>query len=120
MGTEVAIYKNNECVAYFCTSSDMFDAFGVLHLDEEKKEITRSDLQLVKAEIYDNITLLNDAISNDEYRLKYCTEEDKYGLIENIIEMKERVKDYGVYLNYLMFFDNMLIESEDKLYGVVG
>ena len=120
MGTEVAIYKNNECVAFFSGSSDMFDAFGVLHLGEEKKEITRSDLQLVKAEIYDNITLLNDAISNDEYRLKYCTEEDKYGLIENVIEMKERVKDYGVYLNYLTFLDNMLIESEDKLYGVVG
>lgn len=120
MGTELSIYKNNECVAYFCDSSDMFDAFGVLHLGDEKKEIARSDLQLVKAEIYDNLTILNDAINNDEYRLKYCSEEDKYGLIENIIEMKERVENYRVYINYLMFFDNMLIESEDKLYGVVG
>ena len=51
MGIELDIYKNNEWVAYFCASSVMFDAFGVLHLDEEKKEITSSDLQLVRAEI---------------------------------------------------------------------
>lgn len=120
MGTELDIYKNNECVAYFCASSDMFDAFSILHFDEERKEITRSDLQLVKSEIYDEMSLLSDAISNDEYRLKYCSEEDKYGLTETIIEMKERVKDYETYLKYLMFFDNMLIEHDDKLYGIVG
>lgn len=120
MGTELSIYKNNECVAFFCASSDMFNAFSVLHLDEERKEITRSDLQLVKAEIYDEMSLLSDAISNDEYRLKYCSEEDKYGLTENVVEMKERMEDYKVYLTYLMFFDNMLIEHDDKLYGVVG
>ena len=120
MGTELSIYKNNECVAFFCASSDMFDAFGVLHLDEERREITRSDLQLVKAEIYDKMMFLNDAISNDEYRLKYCSEEDKYGLTENVLEMNERMEDYGVYLNYLTFLDNMLINNEDKLYGIVG
>lgn len=120
MGTELDIYKNNECVAYFCASSDMFDAFSVLHLDEEKREITRSDLQLVKADIYDEISILNDAIRNDEYRLEHCSEEDKYGLAENVIDMKERMEDYETYLKYLMFFDNMLIENEDKLYGVVG
>lgn len=120
MGTELDIYKNNECVAYFCASSDMFDAFGVLHLDEEKKEITSSDLQLVRAEIYDNMTLLKDAISNNEYRLKYRSYEDRYELTEIIIEMKERMEDYETYLKYLMFLDNMLIENEDKLYGVVG
>lgn len=120
MGTELSIYKNNECVAFFCASSDMFSAFSVLHLDEEKKEITRYDLQLVKAEIYDEMSLLIDAISNDEYRLKYCSEEDKYGLTETIIDIKERVKQYKEYLTYLTFFDNMLIEHEDKLYGIVG
>lgn len=120
MGTELSIHKNNECVAFFCASSDMFNAFSVLHLDEKKREITRSDLQLVKADIYDEISILNDAIRNDEYRLEHCSEEDKYGLAENVIDMKERIENYKLYLTYLMFFDNMLIEHDDKLYGIVG